>query len=455
MPTRLGIRPGSLVLVLAIGGCREVTVPNYNAPNVDQLTSAPTARVVNGAVLGMLAGERSTATVYAVALGVLGRESLRIDASESRFVSVWLQGPLTQGMGSFIDFGWSATYWQLRGGATILDVVDRVTNYTPEQREGVRGVTKTFMAKALMDQLRVRDTFGIVLDVDVTGLAIGPIVSRDSGYARAAQLLDEALVHLASAGAAFPFTLAAGFNGFNTPTTFVKVNRALKARMEAYRGRWPEVLAALGESFLTTPASGIGAALQVGAFNSYDANNGLFQNTPTTLVAMPSFLADAQPRPDGSPDLRASSKAQVTGTCLSQAGVSSCVKITRYASINADVPIIRNEELILLRAEAQLALGNRAAAIADLNYVRVNAGGLAPLPLEYAGDLLDEVLYNRRYSLFFEYGHRWVDMRRYGRLDRLEKLLPAHRIFPLVPLPQLECLARANAPAGCVAVDGF
>jgi hypothetical protein len=361
-------------------------------------------------------------------------------------------------MGSFIDFGWNATYRQLRSGATILDVVERVTSYSPEQREGVRGVTKTLMAKALMDQLRVRDTFGIVVDIDLTGLSLGPVVSRDSGYARAALLLDEAVVHLAAAGSAFPFTLTAGFNGFNTPATFVKVNRALKARMEAYRRRWPEVLVALGESFLTTPSSGIGAALQVGAFNSYpsgEANNGLFQNTPTTLVAMPSFLADAQRRADGSPDLRASSKAQVTGTCLSQAGVSSCVKITRYASINADVPIIRNEELILLRAEAQLALGNRAAAIADLNHVRVNAGGLAPLPLDYAGDLVDEVLYNRRYSLFFEHGHRWVDMRRYGRLDRLEKLLPAHRIFPLVPLPQLECLARANAPAGCVTVDGF
>jgi hypothetical protein len=455
------VRPNGLHLLPALIGlaaCGEITVPNYNAPNVEQLTASPTARVVNGAVLGMLAGERAVAPGYADALGVLGRESLHMDASEGRFVSVWLQGPLTQSVGAFIDFGWTATYRQLRGGYTILSVVDQVTNYTPEQREGVRGVTKTFIAKALIDQLRVRDTFGIVLDIDVTGLALGPLVSRDSGYARAVQLLDEAVQHLAAAGSSFPFTLTPGLNGFNTPATFRQLNRALKARTEAYRGRWADVLAALGESFLTTPSSGIAAALQLGAYNSYpsgEAGNGLFQNTPTTLVAMPSFLADAQRRPDGSPDLRASSKAQVTATCLSQAGVSSCVKLTRYASNNADVPIIRNEELVLLRAEANLALGNRPAAIADLNYIRVNAGGLAPLSLDYAGDLVDEILYNRRYSLFYEYGHRWVDMRRYGRLDRLEKLLPAHRIFPLVPLPQLECLARGNAPAGCVTVDGL
>ena len=131
------------------------------------------------------------------------------------------------------------------------------------------------------------------------------------------------------------------------------------------------------------------------------------------------------------------------------------MKITAYASTNANVPIIKNEELVLLRAEANLALGDRAAAIGDINYVRVNSGGLASLPLNFAGDLVGEVLYNRRYSLFFEYGHRWVDMRRYGRLDQLEKMLPTHHIFPLVPFPQQECLPRGNAPRGCVDVAGF
>ena len=87
--------------------------------------------------------------------------------------------------------------------------------------------------------------------------------------------------------------------------------------------------------------------------------------------------------------------------------------------------------------------------------MRVNAGGLAPLPADYPGDLVTEVLYNRRYSLAFEYGHRWIDMRRYGRLDQVEKVLATHRIFPIVPLPQQECLQRGNSPRGCVTVTGF
>jgi hypothetical protein len=446
------------VAVLAANGCREVTVPNYNATSLDQLTQSPTAKVVNGAVLGLLAGSREQSTGHARLLGVLGRETMILDASDHRTVTIWLEGPLSQAGAQFIDFGWIGTYRQLRAGYTILAVVDRVSNYTEEQREGVRGVAKTFMALALLDQLVVRDTFGIVVDVDLSGRTLGEFVTRDAGYARAAQFLDEGRAHLEKAGSAFPFTLTAGFAGFNTPSSFVKVNRALMARLEAYRGRWTEVMAALATSFISTPPSGAATELARGANNSYasgEAGNGMFQATPTTLVAVPSFLTDAQRRADGSPDVRASSKAQVTPACPTLEGVTSCLKITRYASQFADLPIIRNEELVLLRAEAQLALGNRAGAIEDLNYVRVNAGGLAPLAADYPGDLVTEVLYNRRYSLAFEYGHRWIDMRRYGRLDQLEKVLATHRIFPIVPLPQQECLQRGNSPRGCVTVSGF
>ena len=108
-----------------------------------------------------------------------------------------------------------------------------------------------------------------------------------------------------------------------------------------------------------------------------------------------------------------------------------------------------------MRAEANIGLGNRSAAIADLNFVRTNSGGLAPLAADFGGDLITELLYDRRYSLFFEYGHRWVDSRRYNRLGDLRKQLPSHRVFPLVPIPVDECNQRTAAlPRGCVNVAG-
>ncbi len=451
--TALGL--GAMAVLLA--GCKESLVHNFNSPNVDQLTRAPNAASVNTTVLGLLVGERGTVGTNATTLGILGREVYNLDGAEPRNVLGFLVGPLEPG-GFGTDMGWSAAYRQLLTAFTILEAVERVPDYTAAQREGVKGFTKTFMAMAYINQLRIRDTFGIVLDVDPSAQNLGAFVTRDEGFARAATLLDEARTHLSAAGTAFPFTLTTGFAGFNTPATFVRFNRAIKARLEVYRARWSDAMAALNESFISTAAT-TPAALATGVYHVYsttsgDALNPLFDPAPRALVAHQSFLTDAQAQPGGAPDRRASSKAVVGTVSLSTQGVTSNLRITAYASNVASVPIIKNEELILLRAEAQFALGNRAAAIQDLNFIRVNSGGLAPLAADFAGDLVTEILYNRRYSLFDEYGHRWVDMRRYGRLSLLPKALASHRVFPIVPLPLDECNQRNPQPKGCVQVSG-
>ena len=68
-------------------------------------------------------------------------------------------------------------------------------------------------------------------------------------------------------------------------------------------------------------------------------------------------------------------------------------------------------------AEANIGTNN-AAAIAALDVIRT-AHGLGA----YSGGTADaevtnELIYNRRYSLFGE-GHRWVDMRRWDLLSQL------------------------------------
>lgn len=436
--------------------CKEVVVPNYNSPNVDQLLAAPKAAVVNTTALGLLVGARGVIGTYASQLGIFGRESYNLDVADARFVLSWLAQPLTPG-GFGTDLGWSATYRQLLTGQTILDVVDNVPDYTTAQKEAVKGFTKTFMAMALIDQIRVRDTFGIVLQVDPTAKNLGDFVTRDEAYTRVAAMLDEARTHLGAGGAAFPFPVHAGFAGFNTPTTFVRFNRAIKARVEVYRTRWNDALVALNESFLSTAAT-TPAALATGVYHVFsasagDATNPLFDPAPRALAAHPSIVPDAQLRANGQADLRVSKVT--TGATLSNQGVTSSLRFTIYPTNVSPIPVIKNEELILLRAEANLGLNNRQAAIDDLNFVRVNSGGLTALPTGFAGDLVTEILYNRRYSLLFEYGHRWHDMRRYGRLAQLPKALPSHLIYPIVPLPSDECNQRNPQPRGCVQVNGF
>ena len=95
--------------------------------------------------------------------------------------------------------------------------------------------------------------------------------------------------------------------------------------------------------------------------------------------------------------------------------------------------MIRNEELILIRAEARIGNNNSGAAD-DLNVIR-NAHGLP----NYSGgmddaSLTDEMLKQRRYSLFAE-GHRWVDMRRYGRLGTLPIDRTGDDVWQQMPRP--------------------
>jgi hypothetical protein len=244
--------------------------------------------------------------------------------------------------------------------------------------------------------------------------------------------------------------LSPGFSNFATPADFAKFNRALKARVEAYRGNYAAVNTALNASFLDTSAP-----LTLGAYHSYSTGSGdlqnlLFDPTGRAILAHPSLRTDAQTKPDGSLDARVLAKTAII-TARTVQGITSDLVFTIYESNTSPVPIIRNEELILLRAEARFNTGNPAGALADINFIRTTSGGLAPRgAFTSAADFADELLRQRRYSLMFEGGHRWIDARRFGRLGSLPRVLPTHTVHSRFPYTEAECLARADAkPAGC------
>ncbi len=89
------------------------------------------------------------------------------------------------------------------------------------------------------------------------------------------------------------------------------------------------------------------------------------------------------------------------------------------------IPIIKNEELILLRAEANIGLGEpgRGAARHQSRAAAGRAICRRSATLGTPDAAITELLYNRLYSLMFEGGHRWIDARRYGRLNTT--LVPA------------------------------
>ena len=107
-----------------------------------------------------------------------------------------------------------------------------------------------------------------------------------------------------------------------------------------------------------------------------------------------------------------------------------------YASTSAPIPIIRNEELILIYAEAS-RVSDATEAVRAINSVR-NAANVG----DYTGAttpeaLLTEILFQRRYSLLGE-GHRWIDARRHGLLGTLPIDREGDDVFSEFPRPATE-----------------
>ncbi len=102
--------------------------------------------------------------------------------------------------------------------------------------------------------------------------------------------------------------------------------------------------------------------------------------------------------------------------------------------------LLRVSEQFLIRAEAELRLGNLDNSISDLNIIRKRAG-LSNLPT----DLNQEQIYTsleaeRRSELFAESGHYFFDLKRWGKIDEvISKIKPNWKSYmSLYPVPQSE-----------------
>ncbi|WP_434383872.1 RagB/SusD family nutrient uptake outer membrane protein [Melittangium boletus] len=446
----------ALSTAMGLGGC-DLTVPDLNRPSVDSLELTPTRPAVISAAEGLLVGNRAGYAAqngYVSVLGVLGREAYILDKADPRYVGELLAGPaLDPGSPAFGGNFWVGPYANLRNANTLLRALEVVPGMSDEEKEAVRGFAKTMKALDYLVLINTRDTNGIVLDVDrPIGADLAPIVTdREQVLAFIAALLDEALVHLKAGGTTFPLPLSSGFQDFDRPAikmtvpNFQKVNRGIKARVDVYRQKWDEALVDLEGSF-----ENINAPLERGVYHAFgtgsgDTTNELSPAINQNIYAHPSILKDAEYQEGSTTELdaRVQRKVRLAETPGNYQGVSSDYWFANYPSGTSPVPIIRNEELILLHAEASYQAGDISNARTLLNFIRVTSGGLSELtPGEGGYDFITELLKQRRYSLLFEGGHRWIDLRRYERLNELPIDVPGHRVHPRFPVPESETNAR-------------
>ncbi|MBB6610950.1 RagB/SusD family nutrient uptake outer membrane protein [Pontibacter sp. Tf4] len=420
---------------LVLQGCEVDNIPDPNNPTVESVLNNATVDDLNNLVVGTEAGMRNFLGTYYDNMGVIGREHYRFSSADPRFTADLLgKGSSVLDNNTFYTTNpWAGRYRVVKNTNILIASVFNTTLITEEQRQGYLGFAKTIKAHQLLMNLTMMWEPGIRIDVDDPD-NLGPFVERSAALDSIALLLEEGAGHLAAAGEEFPFSLSEGFAGFNDPAGFLQFNRALAARVAVYNEEFEDALGFLEDSFLELNTDFNKGVYYVFSASSGDVLNPVFvapNSSGEIRIAHPSFIADIAPNDDRR------SKVLEREEAASLDGLTGKYDVALYKTNTDPIPIIRNEELILIYAEANIQTGNTLEAVRALNIIR-QGHGLGP----YAGSvtqaaLIDEMLEQRRYSLYFE-GHRWVDMRRYGRLNELPLDRPGDDVWTTFPKPFIE-----------------
>src|SRR5438477_8706917 len=462
------------VAVMVAGCSLDITNPNSPTPGV--VKTSP--RTATGQMLvGVLATYRDNRAVQIRAFGSFGRESYYMFLTDGRFIT----GPYKNWrQNNAFEAGtqWGVRYQNYRNAYEAMKAVNATptgaptpTALTGAEKAGALGVLKTFIALDMLHVIEARGAIGAVVDMTDDVNAVLPIASEDSVYKWITALLDDAKGNLDTAGNSFYFPMHSGFSAFgvaaNKPAGFAQFNRAIKARVEAKRGSL-----GCGAPCYTAALTALGGTW-IANLDSTNRDNGvyvIYSTAPGDILNGASFGGDrnyyVHPSIDSIPGVAQDDRyrrkvALSTSACgsnytspLTEVKVTATHRACTYATNVTPTPIIRNEDLVLLRAEAEWFTGATAPALADLASVRAGAGATrgGTAVVKFATPAVDsefvaELLLQRTLSLYQE-AQRFPDYRRFGKLAELATLgqdvTQGFTVAPYSVLPSQECDARAR-----------
>ncbi|MBL6449233.1 RagB/SusD family nutrient uptake outer membrane protein [Fulvivirga sp. 29W222] len=425
----------AIACMLFATGCEIDELDDPNNPSVDLIDDATLSELQN-LITGVEAGMRTRLGTYYDDVGVIGREFYRFSGSDPRFTADLLgKGSSELDNNTFYITGpYAERYRVIKNTNFLLEAIDKTSAVISDaQKNYMRGYAKTIKAYQLLLNLNLLYQNGIRTNVSDPD-NLGPFRTFEQSLDDIETLLNEAATELAGSEDEFIFSLSSGFAGFDDPAGFLQFNRAIAARVAIYQEDFTTALNYIDDSFYDLTGD-----LNVGPQHFYstaggDLTNPLFfpaNASGETRVAHPSFVTDALPNDDRL------SKVSARESAASLDNLNSNYDVMVYPSQSDNISIIRNEELILIYAEANARLGNTGPAVTAIDQIR-SSHGLDPYTGGVAeSDLINEILFQKRYSLFGE-GHRWIDMRRYNKLNELPIDREGDDVWTQFPVPVTE-----------------
>jgi len=423
-----------LILLLLIGtSCSFEEQTDPNGPSLEGVLSNASINQLNNLVIGVEATMRNGLGIQTTASGTMARELYLFDADPRNTANILGKNGSNLENGDFYATApWAGRYRSIKNANILIASVNSTGALTDEEKSGYIGFAETIKAFELIEVLKSYNRARVNVSSE---LNLGPVLEFDNAIAEVRMLLDDGLNNLNQAGSGFAFTLA-GFSGFDTPSTFAQFNRAVAAVAALYDGDKASALTALNNSYFDLNGDITIGPKHVFSQASGDATNPVFKGASTAaepnngdqIIVHDSWINDAEMG-----DTRVTNKTALRPSPSVQDGLNGTHETRLYASNISPIDMLRNEELILVYAEANIGT-NMAQALAGINKIR-NEASL----LNYTGNMDDdslvtELLNQRRYSLWCE-NHRMFDLRRYN----LSSTLPIDRagdvIYNEFPIP--------------------
>lgn len=474
----------SISLLLAVSACDTPTVPNFASPNPDVSTRAGLQTLVTG----LFGGTRNDLVWIITEEASFARDAANFTNTDPRFITEFLGDGTPIGNSDFGVFGWNNQFQMVKTADSILTALPGVNSpsvYTANERAQITGVVQTIKALNYMYLAEQRDTSGVPIGGDkLNDLGSpAPILCNKNVWKAIVAILDSANVALnVDPSDPLAITLPAGFSAVSaTAGAFSALNRALagKANLElAYAIARSSAGSAPTPNFAGTPdqaallradsAIAASALYQPGSiappasgpfadplavYHTFSATSGDIVNPINGEIGTLRMLNEFVAAVDTANDLRWKAKFVANPAQPQQqgySGVSAPFIFGFYPSVGSPIPIVRNEELVLIRAQIRLGLNDLPGAWTLINDVRTQVGGLAaePISTDYA-TTRDALMREQRISTVLEAGgDRAIAIRMYGLAAAVDTTWGSgdtHATLMPVPITEL-----AGRPAGAL-----
>ena len=448
-------------MILAVSACKD----NPAAPSVDRVV-AGTQQALQSLVTGIVAEDRiAVGSAYFRTGGVMARDAIVPSQNEPRNVTEFYE---TQPDPSGFGAGqWNDYYAVIRGAHNLLNDPS-LAALSAAPRSAASGFVRTLIGLEYIRLLEYRDQNGVVVAGDAKKL--DPIKTKQSALEYTSALLDSALTDLNSAGAAgattIPFIIPPSYQlhgDYTQISNLILLNRGLKGKAEAFRAldaaspvtaSASTAIAALTQALSNAPSPLTEAYLNGGPWYAYNPGSPESFSNPLvniTYLVTDNFVNSIMPGDARRANIIPATKQSVKDSSYVGSNRLAITDPTNPTNLTAPLPIIRNAELYLLRAQVEISVGDLVGATNDVNMVHTVEGGLpAYATFTSSAAAIAAVLYEYRYS-FAYMGPQHIDaLREYQMLNLAYVSQPGiptpkgghDALVQSLPIPQTESNAR-------------